>query len=101
MQLQYRIFTPLSFWIFNFGGELFVASGTAWPSGESVLRQQLHTSAGFGFRIENSAQQGSGIIRIDFPFNFDDRRFTEVVISSDQLFKAFSDILFIAPNALQ
>jgi len=44
---------------------------------------------------------GSGIIRIDFPFNFDDRRFTEVVISSDQLFKAFSDILFIAPNALQ
>ncbi len=101
MHLQYRIFTPLSFWIFNFGGALFIASGTAWPSGEPLSRQQLHTSAGFGFRIENSAQQGSGIIRIDFPFNFDERKFTEVVISSDQLFKAFSDILFIAPNALQ
>jgi hypothetical protein len=101
MHLQYRIFTPLSVWIFNFGCALFIASGTAWPSGESLSRQQLHTSAGFGFRIEDSARQGAGIIRIDFPFNCDDRRFTEVVNSSDQLFKAFSDIRYIAPNALQ
>ncbi|MBP1646722.1 MAG: hypothetical protein H6Q30_167 [Bacteroidetes bacterium] len=101
MHLQYRVFTPLSLWIFNFGGVLFAASGTAWDAGQPLSRQQLHSTIGFGFRIENSAQQGSGIIRIDFPFNLDRRKFTEVVISSDQVFKAFSDLLYVAPNAIQ
>lgn len=101
VNLEYRIFTPFSFWIFNFGGAFFVASGTAWNGDQSLSGQRMHSTAGFGFRIENTAQQGSGIVRVDFPFNLDERKFTEIVISSDQLFKAFSDILFIAPNALQ
>jgi hypothetical protein len=100
MNFQYRIYPPLTVWIFNVGGAFFAASGTAWNADQHLGRQRLHSSAGFGFRIENSAQQGSGIIRIDFPFNFDERRFTEVVISSDQLFKAFSDIMYTPPNVI-
>ncbi len=99
--LQYRLFSRLSLWIFRVGGALFLDSGTAWGGSTPVWNQRFHSSVGVGLRIENSAQQGTGVINIDLPFNFDQGRFTEIAISSTELFQAFTDLAFIPPTSIR
>lgn len=101
VNFQYRLFSRLSLWIFRIGGALFLDSGTAWGGSLPVWSQRLHSSAGIGLRIENAAQQGPGLVSIDLPFNFDEHRFTEIAISSTQLFQAFADLAFIPPTSIR
>lgn len=96
--IEYRWYSGPDWWIFRPGVTLFVDGGTAWNEQNA---RQFHHAAGFGFRIENTKQQGSGILRIDIAFNFDERRFTEISISSRQLFSAFAELGFLPPNILQ
>ncbi len=95
--LEDRIFPDIKFWIFRFSGVLFFDSGIMWGENQPIKNQKLHSSFGFGLRISNTKQQGSGIIRIDFPFNLDKRKIAEIIITTDQLFNAFSEITHIAP----
>jgi hypothetical protein len=95
--LEHRFFSDLSFWIFRFGTALFVDAGTVWNEGERLASQRIRTAAGFGLRIENSKRAGSGVIRVDVAFNFEERRFAQVIISSDQLFHAFRRIEYLPP----
>lgn len=98
INLEDRIFTNLNFWIFRVGGAIFFDSGMAWKENEPIGNQRLHSSAGFGLRLENIKQRGNGITRIDFAFNFDEQRFTEIILTSSQLFDAIIDLDFLAPS---
>jgi hypothetical protein len=71
-----------------------------WMEEERFEQQRFHSSAGFGLRIENTKQSGSGIIRIDFAFNFDEKRFAQIIFSSDHLFRAFQNIENTSPKEL-
>ena len=95
--LEDRIFPKIKFWIFRFSGVLFFDSGIMWCENQSIKSQKFHSSFGFGLRIRNTKQQGSGMIRIDFPFNLDKHKLVEIIITTDQLFNAFSEIPYIAP----
>ncbi len=99
VNFENRIFPKLNFWIFRIGAVLFMDLGTI-SNYQPLIGNKFHTSIGLGLRIENSAQRGSGIVRIDLAYNKDNHKFTEVIISSDQFFSAFSDLLFIAPDIL-
>jgi hypothetical protein len=49
-----------------------------------------HSSAGFGIRVENMKATGTtALFRIDFAYNFDKRKFAEIIFTTDQLFSAF------------
>ena len=96
---EHRYFPDLEVWIFRVGGAAFFDSGIVWNEDEPASSQHFHSSVGCGLRIENTKQSGSGIVRLDFAYNLDIRA-VEVILSSDQLFKAFSDIDFVAPSAI-
>jgi hypothetical protein len=95
--IEDRFYLPGEVWIFRPGAALFVDGGSIWQEGGVFRNQQFHTSAGIGLRIENTKQQGSGVLRIDFAYNFDERKFGEIIISSTLLFSAFAEFGFISP----
>ncbi|HEX9006016.1 MAG TPA: hypothetical protein VF889_01885, partial [Bacteroidota bacterium] len=101
LNLQYRLFSRLSVWIFRVGGVVFLDSGTAWGGSAPLWNQRFHNAVGVGLRIENAAQQGTGLVNIDIPFNLDQRRITEIAISSSELFRAFTDLAFIPPTSIR
>ena len=101
VNLEHRFFSDIEFWIFRFGSVIFFDIGTMWNEGEQLGLQRFHSSAGFGLRIENTKQVGSGIIRIDFAFNFDKNRIAQVIFSSDHLFRAFQNIDYASPTELR
>jgi len=98
--IEHRLYPDLTFWIFRIGGTLFFDSGAVWSQGDSQREIKSHSAVGFGLRIENTKAQGSGIIRIDFAFNLDRRRFAQVIFSSDQLFRGTSELEFVPPNVI-
>jgi len=100
LNMEDRIFTPLELWIFRLGGVLFFDTGAVWKEEETFSVDKLHTAFGIGLRIENAVQQGSGIMRIDFAFR-PGGGLSEVSITANQLFKAFTNMTFIPPNIIK
>jgi outer membrane protein assembly factor BamA len=98
---EYRFFSDLEFWIFRFGSVVFFDSGTLWNQEDNFKSRRFHSSAGFGLNIENTKQSGSGIIRIDFAFNFDKKQFAQVIISGNHLFRAFQVIDYIPASIIR
>jgi hypothetical protein len=47
-------------------------------------------------QIESGKNLGNGIFRVDVAYNMDQRR-VALVLSSDHVFRAFSDIEFLPP----
>jgi hypothetical protein len=90
--IEHRFFSDLEFLIFRLGSVFFFDTGMVWTQKDVFIKQRFHSSIGFGFRIENIKQSGSGILRIDFAFNLDQNRFAQVIFSSDHLFRAFQNI---------
>jgi hypothetical protein len=101
LNLEDRMFPDLQAWFLKVGGVLFFDCGTVCGDQANPFAQRFHAGAGFGFRIENEKQQGSGIIRIDIAFNFDTRRIGTLTLSTEQLFSAFSTIGLPVPNVYQ
>lgn len=101
LNIEHRLFTNIEFWIFRFGSAIFFDTGTMWIAQDKAVPQKFHSSTGFGLRIENTKQAGSGIIRIDFAFNLDENRFAQVIFSSDHLFRAFQNIDYSSPIELR
>lgn len=90
--IEHRFFSDLKFLIFRLGSVLFFDSGLVWNENDTFANQRFHSSAGFGLRIENIKQSGSGILRIDFAYNFDQNRFVQVIFSSNHLFSVIQQI---------
>ncbi|MEJ5287209.1 MAG: hypothetical protein CH6_3675 [Candidatus Kapaibacterium sp.] len=98
---EFRFFPNVHFWIFQFSGVLFYDGGTVWNQNTEIFKSRWRNSAGFGFRIHNDKTSGKlGIIRIDFAFNFDRKKFAEIIISSDQMFSIFKSHQFELPGIL-
>lgn len=97
--LELRYFPDIKFWIFYFSGALFYDGGTVWNQGMEIMKSKWRNSAGFGFRIHNDKTAGRlGIIRFDFAFNFEKKKFAEIIISSDQFFSIFKSHQFELPT---
>lgn len=96
--IEHRFFSRAKIWIFRIGGAAFWDGGTVWSGDQNLWREKFHNALGAGLRIENTKQQGSGVIRIDLAYNFDRRAIGEVIISSSVPLSAFQELGFILPN---
>ncbi len=95
--IEYRFTPDVTLWIFRLGGAVFHDAGAAWEDGDSWAGQHFRHTTGFGLRIENTIRGGNDLLRIDFPFSHDGKRFTQVVISGNQLLSAFLDMPILDP----
>lgn len=96
---ELRFFPDWKFWIFYVSGAIFYDGGTVWNQNMEIVKSKWRNSAGFGFRIHNDKTAGKlGIIRFDFAFNFEKRKFAEIIISSDQFFSIFKSHQFELPT---
>jgi len=99
--LEFRYFPDFRFWIFYFSGAIFYDGGMVWNQKQEIFKARWHNSAGFGVRIHNDKTSGKlGIVRIDLAFNFDKKKFAEIIITSDQLFSIFKNHQFELPSIL-
>lgn len=100
LNVEDRIFTSLQLWSYRLGGVLFLDVGAVWKEQEAFSVDKLHTAFGIGLRIENTVQQGAGIQRLDFAF-LPGGGLGTFSITAGQLFKAFTDMTFIPPDAVK
>ncbi len=99
--LELRMFTDYSFWIFSFSSALFYDLGTAWDKNTEIYNARFHNSAGFGIRLHNNKLTGAtSIFRIDFAYNFDDKRLGGIIFTTSQLFSAFGSHDYKIPKLL-
>ncbi len=99
--LELRYFPDIPFWIFNLSGALFWDVGTAWDQDTHITDTKWHNAAGFGIRFHNEKAAGDdNIFRIDFAFNFDDRKFAEIIFTTGQLFSIFKTHSYKLPKVL-
>jgi hypothetical protein len=96
VNLEHRMFSMLSLWFLKLGASVFFDSGVVWNQGEGFGGQHFHSAAGVGLQIESGKNLGNGIFRVDVAYNMDRRRIA-LVLSSDHVFRAFSEMEFIPP----
>jgi hypothetical protein len=96
VNLEHRMFSMLNLWFFKLGASFFFDSGVVWDQGEGFGGHRFHSAAGVGLQIESGKSLGNGIFRVDVAYNMDQRRIA-LVLSSDHVFRAFSDMEFIPP----
>ncbi len=96
--LEERTGTLVRWWIFSLAAVLFTDVGAVWDEGESIRDQRFHWTAGPGLRIGSAKNVGSGIVRIDLPYRFEDATFPELILTRDQLVRAYLTFEFITPE---
>ncbi len=97
--LELRYFPDYEFWIFKLSPTAFYDFGTVWEQNTRLNKTQWHHSIGAGIRIHNMTATGPGsIFRIDFAYNFDERRLGEIIFTSDQLFSIFQSHKYKLPE---
>lgn len=98
--LEYSALPDWQFLFFKIGAAAFFDIGGIWNQSEQLSSTRFHSSAGLGVRITNlRVALGRGVIRIDFPYNFDHKKFTQVVFSTETPFDAFGVLDTPAPGA--
>ncbi|MEP7219787.1 MAG: hypothetical protein ABI876_12775, partial [Bacteroidota bacterium] len=88
----------LKIWIFDLGAAAFYDLGSVWRQSEQIGGIQFHSSAGLGIRVGNArASIDKGWLRVDIPYNFDERRISRVIISSQEAFDFFGTLDYRPP----
>ncbi|MCE7934117.1 MAG: hypothetical protein DYG96_05945 [Chlorobi bacterium CHB2] len=99
LNLEYNALPDWKFLFFKIGAAAFFDVGGVWNQSEKLSDTRFHSSAGLGVRITNlRVALGRGVIRIDFPYNFDQKKFTQVVFSTETPFDAFGTLETPAPG---
>lgn len=100
LNLEYSALPDWQLLFFKFGAAAFFDVGGIWNQSEKLSSTRFHSSAGLGVRITNlRVALGRGVLRIDFPYNFDQKKFTQVVFSTETPFDAFGALDTPAPGA--
>jgi len=86
--------------VFQFSMVGFFDIGASWNQGQKIKDLVMQKSAGLGLRLHfTKSQNPAHIVRIDFPYYFNGRSFG-VIISTQQMFGAFTNIVFKLPQIL-
>lgn len=90
---EYAAFPDVRLLLFKFGVAAFYDIGAVWDQSEQLGNTRFHSSAGIGLRITNlRAAVDNSVLRVDFAYNFDERKFTQVIISTQKAFDVFGTL---------
>lgn len=96
---EVRWFPGWKWWIIGVSGVAFWDMGTVWNQGQPLSSTQFHHAIGFGVRIHNLKASGAdAIFRFDFAYSLDERKFTGIIFTTNQLFSAFGRHQFKPPT---
>lgn len=98
LNLEYRLFPILRILWFDIGATAFYDVGSAWRQSEKIGDVRFHSSAGLGLRFSNAkAKIDKGLLRVDFAYNFDEKRIARIILSSQEAFDFFGTLDFRPP----
>ncbi len=97
--VELRFFPNITAFLFNLSGVAFFDVGSVWRQDIKLTKAQFHNSAGLGLRLHfTKSDNPDHIFRIDFAYNFDEKRFGGIVFSTRQMFSAFKNHEFRLPK---
>ena len=88
LNLEHRFFPEVEVLYFQPGITVFFDSGITWREHDRIAGKRWYSAAGIGLRIANKRFLGSTIIRIDFAYNVMTHQWSQIIFSSDQVFRA-------------
>ncbi len=97
INIEDRFFSDLKIFFLRFGATAFFDTGKVWNGEGSFSNGKWHSSAGLGVRL-GIPKMSRGIIRIDFAFNMDEKKFTTVSFSNGSYFSFLYPMEFGIPN---
>lgn len=97
--VELRYFPDFNIWFVGVGGALFYDFGSVWRQQTDLNKTQWNNCLGLGLRFFNNKSKGSsGVIRVEFAYNFKEKKLGNIIIASDQLFSAFTKHVFKLPQ---
>lgn len=97
--VEVRWFPQWKFWVLGVSTVAFYDIGSVWNQGVGVFDARFRSAVGLGFRLHNlKASGGDAIFRFDFAYNLDERKFSGLIFSTNQLFTAFGRHQYRAPD---
>ncbi len=97
--LELRYFPDIPIWIVNLSGVAFWDIGAVWNKDNKIYNTKFYNSAGLGLRFHfTKSSSPSHTFRVDFAYNFEDRKFGGIILSSKQLFSAFGNHEYKLPE---
>jgi len=99
MNLEYRNFPGWHFSVFDFSAVAFWDMGSVWNQTEEIFDSRFYHSAGLGLRFHfTKSSDPKHTYRIDFAYNFDERKFGGIIFSTKQLFSVFRNHTYLLPS---
>jgi outer membrane protein assembly factor BamA len=92
MNIEYRVFPDIELMYFKSALVAFFDSGTTWWEHQRLAKQKWHSAAGVGVRIANRRFLGSSVIRIDLVYNLTTRQWGQIILSTNQIFRALGGV---------
>ncbi len=97
--LEYRLNPVLNLVLFDVGAAAFFDIGATWEQSRKLADAQFRSGAGIGLRVGNAAASiNKGFLRIDLAYNFQERRFARLIISTTEAFDVFGTLDFRPPG---
>jgi hypothetical protein len=97
--LELRYFPEWGWSFLKLSFVAFSDFGTVWNQQTALSKTRWHSSVGLGFRIHNmKASKETEVVRFDFAYNFDKMQFGSIIVSSGQLFSAFTTHKYKLPE---
>lgn len=98
LNLEYRMNPLVRVWIFDLGAAAFYDIGAVWNQSEKLGNTQFHSSLGFGVRVGNAkAKIQKGLLRVDIAYDFDERKLSRFIVSTEEAFDVFGTLDFRPP----
>lgn len=97
--LEMRIFPDWELLLFKFSAAAFYDVGSVWNQKIQLNKAQFHNAAGLGLRVHFlKSSSPNAIFRIDFAYNFTERKFGGIIFTTSQMFSVFGNHDFKLPE---
>lgn len=97
--LEYRLNPILRILAFDLGAVAFAETGGYWSQGERFGATRFHSAAGIGLRVGYAGSDfGKGLLRVDLAWNFDEQRWSKILIGTEEAFDVFGTLAFRPPG---
>ncbi|MFP4528543.1 MAG: hypothetical protein ACLFQX_08340 [Candidatus Kapaibacterium sp.] len=96
---ELRYFPDWEFAVVNFSAVAFWDIGSVWDQEVDLADARFYNSAGLGLRLHFTKDKDPGsTFRLDFAYNFEEKRFGGIIFTTRQLFSAFEKHIFRLPQ---